>query len=170
MMQNSIYCSKKLLGLPVTLLMLALVGIFGIGGFANKTFSADAGSPLRPATPAAKPASTEELQGPVSYQRDILPQLLHDCSYCHQAYDPHGFLIIDERSSYDALVNMASVQLPGMKRIQPGKPEESYLWLKGTNRHIQAGGSGWTMPLGQLFTPEYEALMYRWIKQGAPRN
>lgn len=164
MIHNNISDPKKWHKLLAVAFAVTLVAVTG------KTFSADAGSPLRPPAPTAKAASTAEVQGPVSYQRDILPQLIQDCSYCHQAYDPHGLLIIDELSSYDALVNMASVQLPTMKRIQPGSPEQSYLWLKGTNGHIQAGGSGWTMPLGQLYSPEFKSLLYRWITQGAPRN
>ncbi len=106
----------------------------------------------------------------VSFKDDLLPHFVYECATCHQAYDPHGGLVIDEASTYVALVGVPSLQLPGMKRIEPGKPEQSYLYLKGINRHLQAGGSGWFMPLGTGMTPELADTLRRWIEQGAPNN
>ena len=106
----------------------------------------------------------------VSFQKDVLPGLIDNCSVCHRAEDPHGYLVIDRKTTYQAIVNVNSYQLPSMKRVEPGKPEQSYLWLKSINTHHEAGGYGWNMPvMTGLYGPLKDRL-YQWILEGAKNN
>jgi len=90
------------------------------------------------------------------------------CTQCHAgAVAPLGFSL-ETGVSYESLVNVASVQQPGILRVQPGAPESSYLVHKLEGA---AGITGGRMPLGPpaLSTGEVTAVR-DWIRAGAPRN
>jgi hypothetical protein len=105
----------------------------------------------------------------VSYQDDVLPILVNECSYCHVRDDRYAFLALDGETAYPSLVGVPSYELPSMMRVAPGDLSGSYLWLKLTGQHIEAGGSGWLMPYFPLEPPMLETIR-RWIEQGAPDN
>lgn len=129
--------------------------------------------PLAAQSPLAPPSGPDdhgELAEVVSFKKDIEPQLIYHCGYCHQSYDHQGYLTMETGSTWQALVNIPSFELPTMKRIEPGKPEQSYLWLKGTNQHLEAGGRGWVMPLSRGLDPQFAKQLYAWIKAGAHNN
>ena len=111
-------------------------------------------------------AASEE----VSFSKDVLPGLVSQCAICHQSYDRHGYLVIDEENTYQAIVGVTSYQLPSMKRVEPGNPERSYLWLKATNQHVEAGGKGWQMPVMIGVRGPFRDTLYQWIVQGAKDN
>jgi len=89
-------------------------------------------------------------------------------------------LSLEEGLSYAELVGQPSEQLPSMNRVQPGNPDESYLWHKLNGTHDDVGGSGEPMPLAWSFsegggTTDHYPLdeadlnrVERWILQGAP--
>ena len=106
----------------------------------------------------------------VSFSQDVLPGLLEQCAICHQRYDRHGYLVIDEENTYQAIVGIPSYQLPSMKRIEPGDPDRSYLWLKATNQHAEAGGKGWQMPVMIGVRGPLRDTLFQWIAQGAQDN
>ncbi len=86
------------------------------------------------------------------------------CTVCHAgAAAPLG-LRLDAANSYGALVGVASVQAPGVLRVDPGNPDDSYLVqkLEGT------AAAGERMPLGGPFLPQATVDVIRqWIVDGA---
>src|SRR5690242_10705215 len=67
------------------------------------------------------------------------------CTTCHTgATAPLGFRL-DEGSSFAMLVNASSVEVPSLRRVSPGNPDQSYL-IQKLEGHAAVGGQ---MPLGQ---------------------
>ena len=67
-------------------------------------------------------------------------------------------------NSYANLVNVASHEVPSLKRVEPGDPDNSYLVQKieGT------AAVGGRMPLGRApLTAAQIALIRQWISEGA---
>jgi hypothetical protein len=83
--------------------------------------------------------------------------------------DRHGYLIIDPESAYLNLVNIPAVSYNQMKRVDPGKPESSFLIYKMTGEHVRLGASGRAMPAWPLPAPFINTLR-EWIRQGAKNN
>ncbi len=98
---------------------------------------------------------------------------------CHGSSRAGGLSLADGDSSFGAMVNQASQQVPRLLRVRPGNPDESWLLIKitGTMRTFAecAPGMG-TNPCGarmpQLAAPlgaDEEGLVRRWITEGAQR-
>ncbi len=85
----------------------------------------------------------------VDYDADIQPLWTANCS-CHlQGMDgtmTSPYLTLNEGSSLGELVGVDSTQVPGTARVAAGDPENSYLWHKLNNTHLDIGGSGTVMP------------------------
>lgn len=88
------------------------------------------------------------------------------CVDCHSgATAPEGLHLEDAQTSYDNLVNVASMEFPVDNRVTPGDPDNSYLIhkLEGTQ---EVGGQ---MPLGKPPLPQDTIDVIRqWITNGAP--
>ncbi|MBI1181127.1 MAG: hypothetical protein GC201_11255 [Alphaproteobacteria bacterium] len=68
------------------------------------------------------------------------------------------------------MVGAASQEAP-LKRVEPGKPDDSYLIhkLEGTQKDV--GGKGARMPFsGPPLDKDQMALLRQWIEEGAPDN
>ena len=86
------------------------------------------------------------------------------CTQCHiGANAPHG-LRLDAANSYALLVNVNSDEVPALKRVNPGNPDQSYIVQK-----IQGTAAvGGRMPLGQAPLPQDRIDLIRsWIAGGA---
>jgi hypothetical protein len=94
------------------------------------------------------------------------------CGSCHNptggAFRQVG-LDLSSDAAYALLVGVPSVQRPGMLRIAPGDPDNSYLVHKIEGR---AGIIGLRMPRsGPPYLTEGQIqIIRRWIAIGAPRN
>lgn len=102
----------------------------------------------------------------VSFAMEVQPILTANCD-CHTAGAPFP-AELDLADGYANLVGVASTQAAGLDRIEPGVPDDSYLWLKLQGTHAAAGGTGNPMPApaggldaGSLATIE------AWILDGA---
>jgi Ca2+-binding RTX toxin-like protein len=86
------------------------------------------------------------------------------CIGCHNGSSaPHG-LILAEGQSYDLLVNIASKEVPSLKRVEPGDPDDSYLVQKVEGTAAVGG----RMPLNSTpLTDAQIALIRSWISAGA---
>jgi len=94
------------------------------------------------------------------------------CVNCHtnvnRPQGPAGGLVLLHDVAYDQIVNVASTQQPGLRRVQPGDPDVSYILHKVEGR---GGITGRRMP----FNPPYLTagqirILRRWIEIGAPRD
>lgn len=89
------------------------------------------------------------------------------CTGCHAgAAAPLG-LRLDEGASYALLVNASSVEVPALRRVQPGNPDASYLIqkLEGT------AAVGSRMPLNAPALPQATIDVIRqWIADGAANS
>jgi len=89
------------------------------------------------------------------------------CTGCHAgAAAPLG-LRLDEGASYALLVNASSVEVPALRRVQPGNPDASYLIqkLEGT------AAVGSRMPLNGTPLPQATiAVIRQWISNGAANS
>lgn len=116
------------------------------------------GASFNVVNPVAQPET------PVDYATEIQPIFTARCLDCHIGGGaPHG-LELDEGKSYSKLVNVNSKEVPTLKLVKPGNPDNSYLVqkLEGT------AAVGVRMP--QFRTPltdEQIALIRRWITEGA---
>ena len=86
------------------------------------------------------------------------------CTACHAGASAPMGLRLDSANAYAMLVNVPSVQVSSLRRVNPGDPANSYLIqkLEGT----QAVGS--RMPLGGPYLDQAEINQVRaWIQAGA---
>ncbi len=86
------------------------------------------------------------------------------CTACHAGAQAPLGLRLDEGASYAMLVSVPSVEMPGVLRVAPGDPDQSYLVQK-----IEGSAAvGGQMPLGG---PPLDAaqitLIRQWIAAGA---
>jgi len=86
---------------------------------------------------------------------------------CHGAEEAGG-LNLSQAQAYRQLVNVDSQQVPGLKRVKPGAPLESYLYHKLVGSHRAVGGKGNPMPLGHGWTEADTDVIRQWIEAGAP--
>jgi hypothetical protein len=74
------------------------------------------------------------------------------------------------KTAYASLVGVKSTE-SALNRVEPGKPDDSYLVRKIEGTHAAAGGTGDRMPAGGGPLPAAKIEMIRaWIEQGAPNN
>ncbi len=90
------------------------------------------------------------------------------CSRCHTgATAPRGLRLDSEDNSYAFLVNRAADEVPSLMRVNPGKPDESYIIRKLEGAADIVGSR---MPLGGPYLSQAEIDQVRdWIANGAPR-
>ena len=89
-------------------------------------------------------------------------------SGCHVGPSAPSGLDLSDGESWGNLVNVPSVGVPGLVRVEVGNPDSSYIVLKllGSPRIV-----GPQMPLGREPLPESDILAIReWIEAGAENN
>ena len=87
---------------------------------------------------------------------------------CHSGANAPQGLRLDAGNSYALLVNVASAEVPGLLRVNPGNPDASYLVQK-----IQGNAAvGSRMPAnGPPFLSQTQIDLVRgWIAAGAPQS
>ena len=115
-------------------------------------------------------AATDDGAATVSFAREINPLLRQRCAVCHVTGQEPGLLSLIPAKSYDALVGQESVQ-SDLKRVEPGEPEQSYVYHKLVGSHLEAGGEGLQMPFASPPLNEAQIdLVKRWIAEGARNN
>ena len=102
---------------------------------------------------------------PPAAPAEIQALLEERCVECHSPPKAAAQLSLEgAEGSYAALVGQPSRQVPTMKIVEPGRPEQSYLLLKLEGGFEEAGGKGVLMPKKDdaLGPAEVEAIE-RWI-------
>lgn len=107
---------------------------------------------------------------PVSFAKDIVPVLKTRCVMCHLTGQEPGNMKLAPKAAYATLVGVKATET-ALNRVEPGKPDESYLVRKLEGTHVAAGGTGERMPTGGApLPPEQMAAIRAWIEQGAQNN
>ncbi len=115
-------------------------------------------------------AACDELSGfvetaDVDYVSDIQPLWDFACAGCHKPNSANGGgLDLSPASSFAALVNTMSTQVPGRRLVEPGSFALSYLSEKINCENPQVGTR---MRPGTPMDPASQALVRDWINQGA---
>ena len=120
--------------------------------------------PSAPAVTNADFVVVDPVATGVDFDTQIQPIFSGRCIGCHNTSSaPHG-LILAEGHSYDLLVNVASQEVPSLKRVKPGDPNNSYLVQKVEGTAAVGG----RMPLNRdPLTADQIALIRQWISDGA---
>ncbi|WP_434418334.1 hypothetical protein [Nannocystis pusilla] len=110
--------------------------------------------------------------GVVDYETDIQPIWDANCTTgCHVAGgSAAAWFVITPGDSHGALVGKQSIELASMQLIAPSDSENSYLWHKINNTHVEIGGNGTAMPpppAAALSSADLEKIG-AWIDAGAP--
>jgi hypothetical protein len=107
---------------------------------------------------------------PVSFAKDVAPILKTRCVMCHLTGQEPGNMKLVPKAAHASLVGVKATET-SLNRVEPGKPEQSYLVRKIEGTHVAAGGSGERMPMGGDPLPaEQIATIRAWIEQGAQDN
>lgn len=116
-------------------------------------------------------AAASAQAGAPSYTKDVAPILKSRCAVCHLTGKEAGNLALHPGAAHASLVGVKSVVAKGMNRVEPGKPEESYLVAKLEGTHVAKGGSGARMPFGAAPLPQPQIdIIKAWIKAGAKKD
>jgi len=109
--------------------------------------------------------------GAVDYETDIQPIWNASCTTgCHVAGGTAAsWFVITPGDSHAALVGKNALELNTMQLVAAGDSENSYLWHKINNTHIEAGGSGTPMPPppAAALSADDLAKIETWIDAGA---
>ncbi len=112
----------------------------------------------------------------VSFEGDIQPILSSLCAKvgCHGAVNPPQGLNMSDGYAWYNLVGdvnnpVSSVEKPGIHRVEPGDPTNSYMYMKIT---AASGISGSSMPPSGNTPPDatQKNTIKQWILQGAKNN
>ncbi len=99
----------------------------------------------------------------VDFDSQIQPILSAQCMACHNDIATNsGGLDLQPGAGYEELVNVFSVGAPGVKLVEPGRPDRSFLMEKINSSVPQTGTR---MRPGDPMAPELQALVRDWISQ-----
>ncbi|MEN0064390.1 MAG: MopE-related protein [Myxococcota bacterium] len=88
------------------------------------------------------------------------------CAACHTVNGTGG-LLMGTDNVWASTVNQPSGQLSSMDLIEPGDPDNSYIWRKITGTQIAAGGAGSQMPTNGALSSADLDVWETWILEGA---
>jgi hypothetical protein len=86
---------------------------------------------------------------------------------CHHPIGQQSQMILTPGQAYANTVNVASVEMPSLRRVAPNDPAGSYLYRKITG----AGITGDRMPQSLPALSDAQiSLVRNWIRRGAPND
>lgn len=110
--------------------------------------------------------------GGVPFQKLLAEVIVPTCAqaFCHEPNPPAAPMTLSAEEAYGELVGTASSQVPGLLRVKPGDPENSYLLIK--LRAVSITDFATTqMPLNKPALDEATvADIEAWIARGAPND
>ncbi|HEX8796385.1 MAG TPA: hypothetical protein VF765_35785 [Polyangiaceae bacterium] len=92
-----------------------------------------------------------------------IDQVCSNADGCHGS--GAGNMGLTPGNEFTAMINVASSEMPTLKRVVPGDPEHSYVYLKVA---CEGGIDGACMPLSSGFDPRIKQMFHDWIEAGAP--
>jgi len=97
-----------------------------------------------------------------AFRTKIQPILNTKCVACHQDAVRSEGLSLQRTSAPASLLGVPS-QGSNLPLVAPGKPQQSYLYLKVIGAHLQVGGKGAQMPLGGALSEDDIKSIAAWI-------
>jgi hypothetical protein len=105
----------------------------------------------------------------IGFQDDVMPILNSYCVMCHLPGSEQGGLGLYP-DAWARVVGIPSDQSP-LPLVDPGAPDNSYLYIKLIDSGESVGGSGRLMPIQQPpLDPGQIETIRLWIEQGALQN
>ena len=108
----------------------------------------------------------------VSFVQDVYPIFLQHCATqgCHvPGNPPFGLVLVPESVAYGNIFNVASGEVPAIKRVVPSDPTNSYLYQKIIGTH----SVGEIMPpaaANDALSTLKKNVIQSWVQQGATQN
>lgn len=106
--------------------------------------------------------ATEDLPDWVSV-KDEIDRVCSSADNCHGS--GAGAMGLSPGREFGSLINVTSTENPPMKRVLPGDPAQSYVYLKLA---CEGGIVDACMPYGATHDPALAHLFHDWIEGGAP--
>lgn len=98
---------------------------------------------------ASKTSDADEL-----FSEKVQPLFQANCNVqCHVPDGFNGELFLGEDYGQETIVSVPSSEAP-LNLVEPGSPQDSYLWHKLNDTHLEVGGSGFPMPYGNPPLPQ----------------
>ncbi|MCW5713104.1 MAG: hypothetical protein KIT43_01130 [Bauldia sp.] len=98
------------------------------------------------------------------FDRRVQPILNLRCVQCHQSVTGGGGLSLQAAGTAERIVLVPSSG-SALNLVEPGRPEQSYLYLKVTGRQAEVSGMGARMPLiGIRLSDESIETIRAWIE------
>jgi hypothetical protein len=120
-------------------------------------------------TPTSPGGSGEPIDTSATFTRVQSEVFTPTCASigCHDPLGQSSQMILTSGRAYAMIVNVPSVEMPNLSRVQPNDPTASYLYRKITG----AGITGERMPLSlPPLSDEKIKLVRDWIRRGAPND
>jgi hypothetical protein len=116
------------------------------------------------------PTGTSSSDTTVTLASQVQPIFTANCalSGCHAGSGAQQGMDLTAGNAYSNIVDVASREKPGYKRVDPSNPDSSYLYLKITGSNLISGAR---MPFnrGALSQSDIQTIQ-QWISQGAKNN
>lgn len=106
--------------------------------------------------------ATEELPDWVAV-KDEIDRVCSDKDGCHGS--AAGGMGLSPGREFGSMIDVTSTENPPMKRVLPGDPAQSYVYLKLA---CDGGITGACMPFAATHDPALAKLFHDWIEAGAP--
>lgn len=164
-------------------LYMCVAGLLAATGCPAGDDTSDTGNDSGPTTgsgetgPETSAGSAEESTASgtsLSHAVDIQPIWDAKCvEACHEVGGEWSVLDMSG-DAYAVMVNKPSPTFPDLDVVEPNDVENSYLWHKINNTHLDVGGNGVAMPkarqgmAAETMTADELATIEEWIAGGAP--
>jgi hypothetical protein len=136
------------------LLLLVLLFVTGCGELKTPTEPLGGGDPIDPSATFTR------------VQNEIFTPTCATVS-CHHPIGQQSQMVLTAGTAYGNIVNVPSVEMPQLRRVEPGDVANSYLYRKITG----SGITGERMPLSLPPLSDAQIRLVRdWIRRGAPND
>jgi len=151
--------------MKVFLLLLVVAGLAACGAGSGEGLN-EQGLPTSSSSGSSSSSPSDDAVTLAQLQQNIFGAI---CTNCHTgANAPRGLRLDSEENSYAFLVNRTADEIPTLMRVNPGKPDDSYLIKKLDGAADIVGAR---MPLGGPYLSQVQIDQVRsWIANGAPRT
>ncbi|HCS63932.1 MAG TPA: hypothetical protein DIW64_07495, partial [Cellvibrio sp.] len=113
--------------MKVFLLLLVVAGLAACGAGSGEGLN-EQGLPTSSSSGSSSSSPSDDAVTLAQLQQNIFGAI---CTNCHTgANAPRGLRLDSEENSYAFLVNRTADEIPTLMRVNPGKPDDSYLIKK----------------------------------------